>query len=131
MNDNWDKYQSLVLDKLDGLEKGITELKVDYRTISNRVSNIEKVQVENTSDVRYHIRRTDLAEQRVEKVERRLETEIKELRNSVVDMNSEMKKEIQETREAVQGWKANLSLLGWLFSAVTVLAAILLRFYNF
>jgi hypothetical protein len=131
MADGWDKYQTLVLDKLDTLERNIMEIKVDNKTFNTRVGNIEKIEIENAANLSYHIKRTDVAEQRIEVVEKRLEEEVKELRHSIVQMQLEMKREMQSTRDAVQGWKANLSLLGWLFSAVTIIAGILLRFYNF
>lgn len=131
MNNGWDKYQTLVLDKLGSLERFDAEIKAELATMSDRLSNMEKDQVENTANIRYHIKRTDAAEQRIELVEQRLEDEIKDLRTSILSMQQEIRKEMQETRDAVQGWKANLALLGWIFSASTILVGMLLRFYNF
>lgn len=131
MDNGWDKYQTLVLDKLSSLESYLAEVKVDIKTMNTRVSNIEKVQIENTSDVRYHIKRTDIAEQRIQEVETRLENEVKELRTAIYSLESSIKADMETTRNAVQGWKANLALLGWLFSALTIITGIVLRFYNF
>jgi pectate lyase len=129
MTNNWNKYETLVLSKLNQLEKNHTENKIDIKTVSARLSNIEKSQIENAADLHNHIRRTNLNEERIIQVENKLEKEVNNLEKSIHSMHIELKNDLNETRKVVQGWKANLTLLGWLFSAVAIILGIILKFY--
>lgn len=126
--DSWDKYQNLVLEKLKILENNNIDNKVDIKTISSRLSNIEKIQIQNAADLTNHIRRTDLAEERILQVEEKLEKEVNELNKSIKSLENKLHSEMELTKKTILGWKANLNLLGWLFGVVMAITTILLRF---
>lgn len=128
-------WEKLLLDKFERLNTDVSNLSNELKSLVDTYIRIDKTLVKNTEQLTTHIRRTDLAEKRMELIEARLEREvlsledkIDEIHDLLVQQKDTMKNDIIKLNNTIVGWKANLSLAGWLVALAVSLVSIGARF---
>lgn len=128
-------WEKLLLDKFERLNTDVSNVSNKLESLVETYIRIDKTLVKNTEQLATHIRRTDLAEKRVELIEARLEREvlnledkIDELHDALSEQKDTIKNDIANLSNTMIGWKANISLSGWLIALAISLLSIGLRF---
>jgi len=128
-------WEKLLLDKFERLASDVSNVFNYIKELKDSSIRMDKTLVRNTEQLATHIQRTDLAEKRMEVLEARLEREVHSLEDKIDEIHDimiahrdEIKNDVIELNKTIVGWKANISLAGWIVALVVSLVSIGARF---